>query len=232
MLPHYLLLVLGLDVPALAGPEAWPELAHPSGPRDVGADAALVVSIEDYTFAPDIPGANDNARDWYAWLRDARGVSEVRVLQDQDATREAILAAAVEMSGRAKAGGTFWVIFIGHGAPSQRGDDGLLVGMDAQQKALSLEARSVRRQELIDAASAGPQASTLIVLDACFSGHTPAGDLAPGLMPMKPVSERVRGEATVLTAAGSDQYSGPLPGSARPAFSYLLLGALDRKSVV
>ena len=29
-----------------------------------------------------------------------------------------------------------------------------------------------------------------------------------------------------MTAARSDQYAGPLPGAARPAFSYLMLGGL------
>jgi hypothetical protein len=31
---------------------------------------------------------------------------------------------------------------------------------------------------------------------------------------------------TVLTAARSDEYAGPLPGAGRPAFSYLTLGGL------
>ena len=31
---------------------------------------------------------------------------------------------------------------------------------------------------------------------------------------------------TVLTAATADQVAGPLPGAARPAFSYLVLGGL------
>ena len=33
-------------------------------------------------------------------------------------------------------------------------------------------------------------------------------------------------QVTMLTAAGSDEYAGQLPGAARPAFSYLALGGL------
>lgn len=212
--------------PAAAADSPWPDLstpvtASPTNPRDV----ALIVAIEDYLVAPDIPGATRNARDWYEWLRRVRGAETIKLLTDSDATREEILDNARAIAREAHPDGTLWVIFIGHGAPGLSDGEGLLVGADAQRKASSIDSRSVRRAELIDAVQ-GLQQRSVIVLDACFSGTTYEGELVPGLQPLRPVSERVSGEATILTAAASDQVAGPLPGDARPAFSYLLLGAL------
>ena len=223
------LLLLGASLGSASAAD-WPDLSKPARGQDGARDVALIVGIEDYLMVPDVAGAEANARDWYAWLHDGRGVQTIKILLGTDATREGILDAARAVAGRAQAGGTVWVVFIGHGAPAASTDDGLLVGVDAQQKASSLEARSVRRGELLDLLK-GPQAQTVVVLDACFSGRTAGGELAPGLQPLKPVSARAPasaspGGATVLTAAASDQYTGPLPGAARPAFSYLVLGAL------
>jgi hypothetical protein len=68
-----------------------------------------------------------------------------------------------------------------------------------------------------------------VVLDACFSGRTPKGEqLVAGLQPLVVQASAVATDprTILLTAAGSDEYAGPLPGAARPAFSYLALGGL------
>lgn len=228
---HLVSLCLLLALPAAAAEPSWPDLSHPpegaaGSTADGSKDAALIVVIEDYIFVPEVTGARANGMDWYTWFQDTRGVGTVKALVDTDATREGILGAAEGIASRVRPGGILWVVFVGHGAPAPTGNDGLLVGVDAQQKASSIEARSVTRQELL-AAVQGAQEQTVLVLDACFSGRTSqGGDLAPGLQPLNPISARVGGGATVLTAAGPDQYTGPLPGVSRPAFSYLVLGAL------
>lgn len=225
-----LLLALALLAPLAAlAASPWPALDTVArGTERVGSkDAALVIAIEDYTYAPAVSGAVDNARDWVGWLSHGRGVPVVRPLLDEQAYREQVLQSARDTADRVRPGGRLWIIFIGHGAPARTGTDGVLVGVDAQQSALSLEARSVSRQELLDAVADGKQSETVLVLDACFSGRTSGGQLVPGLQPLKPVAARIAsGHTTILTAAGADEYTGPLPGAARPAFSYLVLGAL------
>lgn len=104
-----------------------------------------------------------------------------------------------------------------------------MIGMDAQQTITSIEARSVKRSELLDTLEAGPQQNTVLVLDTCFSGRDPEGNLlAKGTQPVVPVDAAPQtGSGTVvLSAAASNQVAGQLPGAERPAFSYLLLGAL------
>jgi len=125
-----------------------------------------------------------------------------------------------------------WFVFIGHGAPSKDGKDGVLVGADAQQDADSLYERSLPRGELLSLLSKGRQARTVVIIDACFSGRSPSGEaLVAGLQPLVVTRAQPAGadkRLVLLTAAKSDQFAGPLPKSVkmRPAFSYLALGAL------
>ncbi len=203
----------------------WPDLSSP--PK--GDGAAVVVGIDDYLIVDDVPGATANAGDWYSWLIQTRGIplSKVRILRDSDAVRESILEEAEWAASQVGPGGTLWFVFIGHGAPGKDGQDGLLVGADAQQTARSLYARSVPQKELLSVLGAGSQAQTMVLLDACFSGQAQDGALVEGLQPMIPsYAVSTPAKTTVLTAGKSDEFAGPLPGVRRPAFSYLMLGAL------
>lgn len=118
-------------------------------------------------------------------------------------------------------------MFIGHGAPAPDGKGGVLVGYDAQQDAETLYARSLPQSELEDI-FASAKAPVVAIVDACFSGRTASGHpLVPGLQPLLAVKQPVEGKNTSLLMAGrSDEFAGPLPGADRPAFSYLVLGAL------
>ena len=60
-----------------------------------------------------------------------RKVPTVQTLRDTEATRETITRSAA-IAAAVKPGGTLWFVFVGHGAPSARGDDGLLLGVDVQ----------------------------------------------------------------------------------------------------
>ena len=188
---------------------------------------ALVVAIDDYAFVADVPGAVRNGEAWAGWLMRGRGVpaSRVALLRDREATREKIIHHAKRLGGLAKKGARAWLVFIGHGAPAKSRKDGVLVGADATGDAIGLYGRSVAQKELIDALGASG-AEVLAVVDACFSGRAPGGQpLAPGLQPLLPVEGSPAG-ASILAAGAADQFAGPLPGANRPAFSYLVLGAL------
>lgn len=211
--------------------QSWPDLTKP-GAAAGGAtkDAALVISIERYGNLPHIPGAESNGRAWYLHLTKTMGVpvNRVKWLNNSDAAKENIEAAADNVASWAKAGGTVWLVFIGHGAPSKDGGDGVLVGQDAQQTARMLYARSVAQSDLLRRLGAGKQARTVAVVDACFSGRSQGGGaLAPGLMPTLAAKQSdLKARTTVLSAGTSKQFAGPLPNGSRPAFSYLVLGAL------
>ena len=207
----------------------WPELASPVAvhPAQV-RDAAVIVSIEDYAAVPDVPGATENGRDWYTWLVRSRGLEPSRVhwLRDEDAALEMIEQALTRAASQVRRPGTLWFVFIGHGAPAKDGSEGVLVGWDAQQSVHSLFPRSLSQSRLRELVSGGPRAPAVLVLDACFSGRAADGaPLIPGLQPLVVVAP-TRSEETLLSAGRHDEFAGPLPGASRPAFSYLVLGAL------
>ncbi len=211
----------------------WPDLSK-APPKAIGGgerDAAVIVGVTRYAHVAEVSGAATNATDWYSYLVKTRGVplERVTLLLDEDATVEEMRWAAGEAARQVKKKGTLWFVFVGHGAPARDGADGLLVGFDAQQKARSIEARSLRRSELLETLEASQAAHVQVLLDACFSGKTSTGaQLVAGLQPLVVESSATSTDprTTLLTAAGSDEYAGPLPGADRPAFSYLALGGL------
>ena len=231
LVPTAVSLLLGA-APAFCG--LWPDLSEPAARVGGGGkDAAVIVGIENYLAVEGVPGARSNAEAWQAYLTETRGVPPQRValLRDGEGTLETIERYAAQKAAEVKPGGTLWFVFIGHGAPSKDGKDGLLVGADAQQRADSLYARSLSRARLLRVLAKGKQARTVVVLDACFSGRTSSGDeLIAGLQPLVVTSAPgvLDPRTVLLTAARSDQFAGPLPKASppRPAFSYLVLGGL------
>ena len=223
-------LALAAALPAWA--TDWPNLQEaPAGTREGRNDAAIVVAIEDYLLVDDVPGANANADAWYAWLHRTRGIPLDRIEQvrDHDASVRRIREAIAAGARNVQPGGTLWFVFIGHGAPSRDGADGLVVGAKADRSANGIYDESLARSEIVRTLQASAAGQAVAVLDACFSGQSTQGTaLVPGLQPLIPTAllGGVPDKVTVLTAAGSGEFAGPLPGAARPAFSYLALGAL------
>lgn len=217
----------------LVPPDAvWPDLSRP--PKAVGGgenDAAIVVGIGDYAFLADIPGARENAMAWYDYFTKTLRVpaANVKLLRDSDGTLEEIRLAMKQAMEIVRKDGKLWFVFIGHGAPGKNANEGLLVGVDAQQKVTSFYGRSLSSGELVEALRKSSASSIIVMIDGCFSGRTQSGEtLLAGLQPLGMV--RLPGamdpRISFLTASKGDQFAGPLPGANRPAFSYLALGAL------
>jgi hypothetical protein len=209
--------------------EAWPAVSSDVAPFGTGnEDAAVVAGVSKYFVLPEIKGAADNATDWFTWLTKARGVplEHVHLLRDAEVTREQMLDAVTKAKGEVGANGTLWIIFIGHGAPAKSGDDGLLLGVDAQRTELSIEERGLPQKQFLDAAK-GSQKTTLAIFDACFSGMSNDGKtpLVTGSQATLPV-RRAAADNGLVVLSSSDEVAGPLPGHDRPAFSYLLLGGV------
>jgi hypothetical protein len=215
--------------------DLWPELSSPLKATGGGEkDAAVIVGAERYAFVEPVPGAKENADAWHAYLTGTLKVpaEKVALLRNDDATNDEIRQAAIDKAAQVETGGTLWFVFIGHGAPSKDGKDGLLVGVDAQQKIESVYKRSLSRNELLGILAKGKQERTVVLIDACFSGKSTSGralveNLQP-LVTMGSLPPGLDGRTILMTAARADQFAGPLPKASkpRPAFSYLALGAL------
>src|SRR5262249_1044993 len=107
------------------------------------------------------------------------------------------------------------------------GQGGVLLGCDVQQSTDSLYARSLTQSDLLKALGAGKAAKTVLIVDACFSGRTEQGSLVPGAQPVV-ISKAppVPSKLLLFSAGQSNEFAGALAGLKRPAFSYLMLGAL------
>ncbi len=219
---------LGAAPPSLA--QAWPSVSGEL-PRAGGGerDVAVVVGITDYAFLDDIAGAAENASDWYQYLVRVRGVppERVRLLTNNAAIDVAITKALRESAAASARGGVAWFIFVGHGAPSPTGDDGLLLGVDTQPDLDAMQARGLPQQKALDLLKGGQQDATVAIFDACFSGKSADGERAlfPGMQATPPVRRAGLAAKTVILSS-SDSFAGPLPGQKRPAFSYLMLGSV------
>jgi formylglycine-generating enzyme required for sulfatase activity len=237
MLRHRLLIFLTASaalaglwlLPVAPGHAEFPALSKAPNVQKTGAnDVAVVVAVEKYFALPEIPGARKSAADWKSYFQDGLGVPQVFTLYDNDATREQMAKVAKRAAKASKSDGTVWWVFIGHGAPSKSKNDGMLVGVDGQQTIDSLSSRGLPQSELLGLLGQGKQKNTVVIVDACFSGKNGSGEsLVPGAQPVIPVIKPTVAQNTViLSAAKADQIAGGLPGEERPAFSYLLLGAL------
>lgn len=227
-------------LPLSLSAQEWPDLSTAATEEGGGdKDAAVIIGIEVYDKLPPIPGAVQNAEDWYTYLTKTKKlpVSSVKLLRDDEGTREKLLKYIEEKAGQVKSGGTFWLIFIGHGAPGTDKTGALLVGVDTRADADSLASRAVGQEEILALLKKGKQSKSVLLFDTCFSGKSTEGaPLVEGLQDLvlkKKTTEQVtkhkkeaKKEVVMLMAAASDQYAGPLPGAKRPAFSYLALGGL------
>jgi|GEM_PF-3909223 len=227
-----LLFTFAVIAPTLAAAAHWPDLSTPAaGVGDERTnDAAVIVGIDQYTYIPHVTGASLNARAWFDYLNKTRGVptANITLLCDNEATLENMTEYASQAASLAVKNGTLWFIFIGHGAPDAVVKDGLLVGVDTQASAKSIKARSLPRNKLLAALAQSKADRIVVVIDACFSGRDTSGlELVEGLQPLVLINKpHMDSRFTVLTAGRADEYSGPLPGVRRPAFSYIALGAL------
>ena len=219
-------------VAPLASAQSWPDLAKPAPAVGGGAqDAAMIVAIENYAFVAPVPGAKANANAWYDYFIKTRRIPFRKVFRrvDSDVTADDMNQLAARAATMVGQSGTLWFVFIGHGAPSADGKDGLLVGMDAQQKVESLEARGLPQRRLLSTLTRSHAGTIVAVIDACFSGRGVEGSqLVAGLQPLVSVQTWAPKDPrlVVLTASKGDEFAGQLPGAQRPAFSYLTLGGL------
>ena len=214
----------------VAGGSPWPDLTENMKKAGGGeGDAAVVVGVEDYTYLPDVVGAKRNTLAWYRYFTKVRGVPATRVylLEDADATPGKISRALADASQKVRQDGTLWFVFVGHGAPSRDGSDGVLVGKDAHADVDDFYPDTLSRSEVLRIMGEAAGGASVAVLDACFSGqNTAGGQLIRGAQFAVPAALGEVADVTVLSAGRAEDLAGPLPGARRPAFSYLVLGAL------
>jgi hypothetical protein len=203
---------------ALAAP---PDIDTPiPGSSKARKDAALVVSVEDYTFIPDVGGATLDGDALAAWLTTTRGVDRVTRLANPD--RAALRAGMSTASRATRGGGMLWVYFVGHGTVNDRGQR-LLLTAEAAPDDLS----GTPIDDLVASAGTGRAKQILFIVDADFGGTGRGGE--PLGIPTPSVPTWVTPASTKVSVWGST--TGAEPSAAYPAtghglFTWLAVGAL------
>ena len=189
-------------------------------------DAALVISIEDYAFIPDVPYAKRDGEAFYNFLVYTRGIPSDRVKLLTGPNREQILREAEALSKEVGNQGTFWVYFAGHGAASTTTGERILLGVDVMNDPQVFQDRAVDLSALRN--SAKDAGKIMLVLDTCYAGVGRSGsELIAG--PRFAVPAYASASASTVAewnAASANQLSGPLEPAEHGAFTYFVVGAM------
>jgi hypothetical protein len=160
----------------------------PLQPPPAASRFALLVAIDTYP-KPEhtLPSPTQDVASVEAVLRDRYGFpqSNIRVLRNHAATRDAIIGAFQSHLSRAGADGVAFFYFVGHGLLLDRdysvaegeNDQGLFVWKDATAGTVILD------DELSSLASDLSAGRRVVVLDACYSAA--AGDTGPWWLPIQ-----------------------------------------------
>lgn len=221
--------------PAWAG--GWPALESADFEALGGgeADAAVLIGIDDYPFLTPVVGAEANVSAWERYLLKGRSVpyARVRTLKGKQVNRRQVEEALKHAADQVGKSGTLYVVFVGHGAPAPvpkgQTEAHLLLGNSTpSMESFASTGLPVSQISALTEKAAKKGAKVVAVLDACFTGKSQSGgDLIEGAQFAVLNSLAAPAKVTMLTAASSADITGPLPGAQRPAFSYLVLGALQ-----
>ncbi len=215
------LLFLLLTSPVLAG-AGWPDLRTPA--KAIGGgdkDVSVVVGVEAYAHLVGVPGAGSSAGMWHDYLNESIGVPQrtAALVRDVDASAAGLRAEIDRAVGKVEEGGTLWLVFVGQGSTS---DDGELLiqlfGTKPEQRGSAKANISIT--ELRQKIAKSKAKRVVLIVDACLPDE---GSKAP----LVSWSLQTKGKQILTVMAGRcGAYGGQLPGAARPAVSYLALGAM------
>jgi hypothetical protein len=187
---------------------------------------ALIIGNELYTKEIKVAFALNDARIFKKYLEKTLGIPSGNIQMLENGTYGQILDALKWISDITKAfKGEAKVIFYyaGHGVPDEQTKGAYLLPVDgnAQNTLTAIKLDEVYRQ-----LSTHPTKSTIVFLDACFSGAARAENemLAEGRgVKIKPKAEILSGNLIVLSAATGDETALPYTEKEHGIFTYYLL---------
>ncbi|MBT3217984.1 MAG: hypothetical protein HN348_02755, partial [Proteobacteria bacterium] len=208
----------------------WPSIDQPLRSGEMaGADAAVVIGLEDYAFVSDVPYAKRDASAVYNHLVYNRGIPARKVQQLLAGNREQMLDAVERGADQVGEGGTLWIYYSGHGAASPVDGQRIWLGDDVKADEKVFANRSVAVDEVETIAGNSTAQRVILLMDTCYGGLGRAGDqLLPGkrfTVPDYALSPS-KSEIVAWSASGSNELSEPLEEAQHGMFTYLAIGAL------
>lgn len=188
---------------------------------------AVVIGNEKYKNEQQVIYAENDAQIFKEYLVKTIGIPENHIHLLLNATLGEILGEIEWLKKTAKAyeGETKLVFYYaGHGMPEAETNEAYILPIDGSS---SNSRTGIKLSLLYNELAENPTFSTVIILDACFSGASRDGMLASGRgTRIVPKDNMVTGNMIVLSAASGSQIANPYEEKSHGLFTYYLLSQL------
>lgn len=189
---------------------------------------AVIIANENYSMVAPVPHALNDGEMFSKYCSAALGLPENNVRLYKDASFGNMLRAVRDIKDISNAfSGDIQVIFYyaGHGIPNEATKDAYLLPIDADGMTTD-GCYSLKRlySELGDLNAK----STVVFLDACFSGANRDGDMLASArgVSIKPKNEAPKGNMVIFSAATDEETAFPYQEKGHGLFTYFLLKKL------
>lgn len=186
---------------------------------------ALIITNENYSFVSPVPFANNDGKAFEEYCRKTLGLPKENIHRAQDATYGKMIGEMDWIASIAKAykgDARLLVYYAGHGIPDESSRDAFLLPVDGTGSNTST---AIKLSNVYSKLNENPTASTVVFLDACFSGAQRNGQMlaqARGVA-IKAKTARPEGNIVVFSAASGDETAYPYKDKGHGLFSYYLL---------
>ncbi|MDD3861015.1 MAG: caspase family protein, partial [Bacteroidales bacterium] len=185
---------------------------------------AVVIGNEKYKNEQQVIYAENDARIFKEYLTKTMGIPENHIHLVLNATLGEILGEIEWLKKTAKAyEGEAKLLFYyaGHGMPEAETNEAYILPVDGSS---SNSRTGIKLSVIYDELAENPTVSTLVILDACFSGASRSGMLTSGRgTRIEPKENMVKGNMIVLSAASGNQIANPFDEKAHGLFTYFIL---------
>ncbi len=193
---------------------------------------AVIIANENYQRVSHVEFAASDGNTFKEYCNKTLGVPEKNIRFVQDATLVNMWEQVDWLTGIAKAyKGDAKIIFYyaGHGVPDEATKDAFLLPVDGNGSNAST---GYKLSNLYSRLSENPTKSTVVLLDACFSGAERSGDMmvAARGVAIKAKAEAPKGNMVVFSAAQGDETAYPYREKGHGLFTYFLCKKLQETS--
>lgn len=193
---------------------------------------ALIIANEDYKFVDDVPYAENDGKVFEEYCIKTLGMPKEHIHRVKNATYGMMIGEMDWMSSVArvyKGDAKLIVYYAGHGIPDESSKSAFLLPVDGTGKNTST---AIKLSTLYSKLNEHPTTSTVVFLDACFSGAQRDGQMlaqARGVAIRTPETA-VPGNLVVFSAASGDETAYSYDDKGHGLFSYFLLKKLQESA--
>lgn len=190
---------------------------------------AVIIANENYQRVSHVEFANNDGHTFKEYCNKTLGIPEKNIRLVNDATLVNMWEQIDWITGIAKAyKGEAEIIlyYAGHGIPDEATKDAYLLPVDGNGTNV---ATGYKLSDLYSKLAANPTKSTLVLLDACFSGTERSGDMlvAARGVAIKSKAASPQGNMVIFSAAQGDETAYPYKEKGHGLFTYFLCKKLQ-----